>query len=216
MTHLRAYIPAAQSWGWSGGPEFKTNIVAKLNREERRNADWSNPRHRFSLGLQHLPKARYRVLKQHQMVCQGSLRAFLFQDGLDDVADDDLFAIAEAGQQEFQLGCISEIDGISYQRKVFALYRPDPANPGEALEVTPAITVDGVASPGWSVDHDRGKVTAPAPMTGGELLRWSGQFSVWVRYESDWLPMSYDQPEGIYGSLDLIEVSPPIVIGSPD
>jgi len=216
MTFLRAYIPAAHSWGWSGGAEFNTRIVERQNGRENRNADWSNPRHRFSLGFKHLGKDRYRQLKQHQIVCQGRLRQFLFHDGLDDVATDDLFAVAEVGQQTFQLGCISTIDGVSYPRNVFALYRPNPASPGAAVQVTPEIKVNGTSDSGWAVDHDRGLVTAPAPLTGGEVLTWSGLFSVWVRFESDWLPMSFDEPDGIYGDIGLIEVPPPILIGSPD
>lgn len=213
--YLRAYLKATQSWGWAGGGEFKTRIVERLNGRENRNADWSNQRHKFSLEFQHLSKQVYRSIKQHHMVCQGALRPFLFQDGLDDVAEDDMFAVAAPGQQEFQLGCISEIDGIAYQRNVFALYEPDPDNLGAALQVTPAIKVNGVPAMGWTFDRDRGKAYAPAPMSGGEVLTWSGPFSVWVRFEQDWLPFSYDQPNGIYGSISLIEVPPPIVIGSP-
>lgn len=214
--YMRAYLKATQSWGWSGGGEFKTRIVERLNGRENRNADWHNPRHKYALSFQHLSKPVYRTLKQHHMVAQGALRPFLFSDGLDDVAEDDVFAIAEPGQQSFQLGCISEIDGIAYQRKVFALYREDPDNLGAALPVTPTIKVGGTPASSWTFDHDRGIAVAPAPMSGGEVLTWSGPFSVWVRFEEDWLPFSYDEPNGIYGQVNLIEVSPPIVIGSPD
>lgn len=214
--YLRAYIKATQSWGWAGGGEFNTRIVTRISGRENRNGEWENARHKYSLAFQHLSKDVYRTLKQHHLVTQGALRPFLFRDGLDDVAQDDLFAVATAGQQSFQLGCISTIDGISYQRKVYALYQEDPNTPGAALQVTPSIKVDGTPDTGWSFDHDRGIAVAPAPLSGGEVLTWSGPFSVWVRFVQDWLPFSFDEPNGIYGTADLIEVQPPIVIGSPD
>ena len=214
--YLRAYIKATQSWGWSGGAEFSTRIVERINGRENRNADWSNARHKYSLSFQHLPKEVYRNVKRHHLVTQGALRPFLFRDGLDDIASDDLFAVATAGQQEFQLLCASTIDGITYERKVFALYAESPSSPGVAVAATPVVKVDDIEASGWVFDYDRGLATAPAPMAGGEVLTWSGAFSVWVRFEQDWLPFSYDEPNGIYGSIDLLEVPPPVVIGSPE
>ena len=50
-------------------------------------------------------------------------------------------------------------------------------------------------------------------MVGGEILRWSGSFSVWVRFDNDRLPFSIDSRSGgdfvVNGSVDLLEMPPP-------
>lgn len=207
MSHLKGYIPAKHSYGWSGGPEFKTRIVTLKNGRERRNGDWFQPRHRYMLEFQQLSKSAYAAVKSQHLVCQGMLRAFLFFDGLDNEADDELFAVAAAGQTEFQLSKLSVLDGVEYRREVYALYRPDANDPGTAVDSSITVTADG--SPiSVTLDRDRGIVTT-APMAGGESMRWTGPFSVWTRFNRDWMPFSFDQPDGIYGSIDLIEVAPP-------
>lgn len=209
---MRSYIPACVAFGWSGGPGYSTRIVTMSNGRERRNAGQSQPRHRFVLPFQNIDPDKYYGIKQMHMVALGMLRPFLYQDPLDYQAVNEVFAVAEAGQDEFQLAKFSTIDGVTYQRQVYALYSPDPSESGEAIQATPTVTVNGSPSLGWTFDYDRGKAFPPSPMAGGEVLRWSGQFSIWVRFNQDDLPFSIDNrtAEGfaINGQVELIEVPP--------
>jgi len=216
-SYLRRYIPACETYGWNGGPGFSTRIVMKQNGRERRNADWSQPQFGFSLPFQNLRhQSEYAPILQLFLNRRGAWGCFLYSNPLSDTAEDELFAVAAAGQTEFQLRMDATLDGVVFQRDVHALYEPDPDEPGAALESDIEITADGVASPGWAIDYDRGKVLAPAPMTGGEELRWSGRFSHWVRFVSDRMPMSINNrsAEGfrVDGSIDLLEMPPPIEI----
>lgn len=213
MDYLRAYIPACEAFGWSGGNGFKTAIVQMANGRERRNAEWSQPQHRFTLPFQNISQSQYIGIKQMHLTALGMLLPFLYLDQSDHTADSELVAVATPGQTEFQLTKTSVISGVSFQRKVFALYVPDGDDPGEAVEADPVISVNGVIASGWAFDHDRGVAFPPAPMTGGEVVRWSGQFSIWVRFNQDDLPFSIDNRSGgefvMNGQVELLEMPPP-------
>lgn len=209
--YLRAYIPACEGYGWEGGPEHRTTIVQLRSGRERRNAMWTQPQHFYSLPFTNIRQSEYAPIKQMHMNRRGRWGVFLYRDRLDDSADDELFAVAEAGQTEFQLGKWSIIDGVTYYRHVTALYME--GDDGEALEAAPTVTVDGSTAAGMTVDYDRGVLTFDTPMAGGEILRWTGVFSIWVRFDNDRLPFSIDNRSGqgfvVNGQVDLLEMPPP-------
>lgn len=208
MQYIRSYIEACEGFGWSGGPEFNTRIVTLANGRERRNADWPQHRHRYTLPFNNIDMDAYRSIRQMFEVVRGQAGVFLYKDPLSNYADNQLFGFGDGSTTEFQLTTLSSLDGVIYQRQVNAL--PD----GETL----LVTVDGVSEPDFTVDRDRGKVifdTAPAVATE---LRWSGNFVVWVRFNNDWLPMSIDSRRAggvaINGTIDLIEVPSPEEVSS--
>lgn len=209
--YIRAFIATCEAFGWEGGPSFNTRIVTKANGRERRNADWDQPQHAFTAPFMNILQEQYAPIKEMHLNRRGAWGCFLYRNRLDDTATNELFAVAEPGQTEFQLSKWSVLDGVAYQRKVFALYTPDPDSPGVALESPISITADGTPIAA-TVDPDRGLVVT-APMSGGEIMRWTGQFSLWVRFRSDSLPFSIDNKSGgqfvVNGSVDLLEMPPP-------
>ncbi len=219
-SYIRRFIPTCETYGWTGGPSFNTRIVRKLNRRERRNADWDQPEHFFTLPFQGLTQAKYAPIKRMHLNRRGAWGVFLYCDRLDDTATNELFAVAEAGQDTFQLAKQSELDGVPYQRFVFALYLPDPNDPGAAMDAPVAISVDGVPTTAYTLDRDTGKVVFDSPLAGRELLTWSGRFSLWVRFESDKLPFTIvNRGAGgffIEGSINLLEEPPPLPGVCPD
>ena len=214
--YVRAFIRACEGYGWQGGPRFSTRIVTKANGRERRNADWDQPQHQFGFPLNNIGQTQYVPVKEMHLNRRGAWGCFLFRDRLDYIADDEILATAEAGQTEFQLGKWSVIDGVAYFRKVFALFAPNAD--GTAQEADPEVTVNGSPAGAHTVDHDRGAIIFDTPMTGGEVLRWSGVFAVWVRFQSDDLPFSIDNLSGgeyiVNGMVNLVEMPPPPLLDS--
>jgi uncharacterized protein (TIGR02217 family) len=104
----------------------------------------------------------------------------------------------------------SQIDGVIYQRLIFALYTPGPG--GDALTSTVTVTVNGTPT-AVTIDYDRGLVVFAVAPANGAILRWSGRFALWVRFNQDWLPMSIDNKgNGDFyrnGSVELIELAEP-------
>lgn len=205
--YLKAYLRPCPGYGWTGGGEFQTRIVEMSNGRERRNANWSQPRHRYNTPFNNISKVAYREIKSMHMVARGQLHAFLFRDELDYEADDELFGVGDGVTTEYPLSKLSVQDGVPYQRLVHALYAPE--DDGSAQQVTPVITANGVPTVAFAVDYERGVVVfTPAP-GNGVVLRWSGVFSMWVRFAQDYLPFSLDNPNATNGSVDLLEVPEP-------
>lgn len=212
--YVRAYIPACESYDWTGGPGFNTRIVVKQNGRERRNADWSQPQHSYSLPFQGLTQADYVPIKAMHLNRRGAWGVFLYRDPLDSVASQEVFAIAEAGQTTFQLAKQSAIDGVPYERMVRALYLPDPQNPGGVVPAPVSVRVNGAATTSYTLDPDTGVIVFASPMAGGEVLDWSGSFSLWVRFVSDRLPFTIvNRGQAGYfveGAIDLLEMPAPV------
>jgi uncharacterized protein (TIGR02217 family) len=206
--HLRRYLPAEFAWGWSGGPRFNTDIVPMANGAEKRNAVWSQGRHQYKCAFKHLSTQVFGKLKAHHGVVRGMLHAFLFNDGMDPEAIDEPFGIGDGVEKVFQLNKLSEADGQQYRRIVYALYRPGAD--GAAIASTPDITINGVPTNEFTVDHDRGTVTFTTAPANDAVLRWSGRFAVWVRLDRDELDFAMEYEQGIYGTLGAIEVKPPL------
>ncbi|UYB51145.1 DUF2460 domain-containing protein [Xanthomonas sp. AM6] len=195
MAYLDAYLPPCPGYGFEGGPNFSTRIVEMANGRERRNADWSIARHSYTAPFLNISKEAYRELKRMHMVCRGKLHCFRFKDYLDFQAANEIFAIGDGVQTKFQLAKFSTIDGISYERPVYAI-------------VAATITDNGApVSP--VVDMERGTVTFAAPPADGHVLRWTGEFDVWVRFDQDNLPFTLDNVNATNGQVELLEVPPP-------
>lgn len=200
MSYLRAYIVKCPGFGWQGGPSFKTRIVSMANGRERRNAEQAYARHAYSAPFRNIRPADYANIKQMHLVCRGMLHAFKFKDLLDYQAAGEVFGAGTGAQTVFQLRKISTIDGVSYTRNVYAIR-------------SAAVTVNGVAA-APTIDMDRGTVTFAAAPAAAAVLRWTGEFDIWVRFNQDDLPFSIDNksPKNgllVNGSVDLIEVPPP-------
>lgn len=212
--YIRNYISTCEAFGWEGGPAASTRITMLRNKAERRNAQWDQSQHSFTVPFQNLLQPEYIPIKQMHLNRRGAWGCFLYRDRLDSAADNDVFAVAEAGQDTFQLAKVSELSGVQYFRYVDALYTPDPSDLAEAVESVITVTVDDTPTSAYTVDPDTGVIVFDSPMTGGEVLKWSGGFSVWVRFQNDYLPFSIDNRSGddfvVNGSISLLQMPPPL------
>lgn len=211
--YIREYIRACEAYGWEGGPEFNTLITPMANKREKRNAQWSQSRFFASLPFRNINPERYGNILDMFEDRMGRWGAFLYRDRLKDQANDEEFAVAQAGEVLFQLGIMAGQPGRERRRDVYALYVPELDSNGEATESEIVIRVDGVPTSAVLIDHDRGTVEFDAPPGAGAVLTWSGRFSHWVRFDQDRLPFSIDNNSGdgyrLNGSVDLIGVPPP-------
>ena len=200
--HLSSYLEQCAAFGWSGGPVFNTRIAALKSGAESRNADWIDVRHKFTAPYTSRGKDVYLALKRQFLVCRGMLGAFRFRDELDYQATDEIFGAGDGVEDTFQLKKISEADGVQYERLIHAL--------AVAPTVPFTVTVDGVATTAFSVNIRTGQLRFDSPPADGAVLRWSGEFDIWVRFASDDLDFSLDNPNSTNGRVSLIEVAAPV------
>lgn len=197
MSYLDAYLQPCPGYGWEGGPTFKTQIVELKSGRERRNAEWARVRHKFTAPFNNISKAAYQNIKQMHLVCRGMLHAFRFRDELDFQATNEQFGTGNGTRRDFQLSKITTLDGVSYTREVFA------------LAAVPVITVNGTPTTAFAVNTRTGKVTFDTAPANNAVLRWTGEFDIWVRFSTDDLPFSIDNVDAVNGSVSLLEVAPP-------
>jgi uncharacterized protein (TIGR02217 family) len=195
--HLDAYLAPCPGYGWDITPVFKTNITDLQNGDEYRNAGWIEVRHRATAPFENINKDAYREIKRMFLVCRGMLYAFRFRDELDYEANADIFGIGDGVKTEFQLLKISVVDGVEYPRKVYALV------------ATPTITVDATPTAAFTVNLRTGRIRFDAAPAAAAVLRWSGEFDLWVRFANDEMPFSLDDPDATNGAVTLWEVPPP-------
>lgn len=196
--YLDAYLDPCAAYGWEGGPQFRTNIVELQSGAEHRNAEWAEARHVYSAPFQNIDIASFRALKRMFFACRGMLGAFRFRDELDHSAVDEVFGVGDGVTTRFQLRKISEVDGASYARNVYA------------LASAPTITVSAAPTSAFGVDLRTGEIEFDAPPALGAVLRWSGTFDVWVRFATDTLRFSLDNIDATNGTIEVIEVFPPV------
>lgn len=212
MAYLKTYIPACEGYGWTGAPKFQTRIEVLMNGRERRNGDWAQEKNQYTIPFLNLTDEDYASVRQVFQVCRGMLHAFLYYDPRDNLAVNEVFAIAD-GSVDYPLSKASTLDGVTYQRQINALYTPNAD--GTASQATPVITANG-APIAVTVDYERARITPTSPPTPGAVLRWSGSFSVWVRFNADWLPFSIDsrnqRTAAHNGSVELIELPGPVEV----
>lgn len=204
MTHIRAYIAPCAAYGWQGGPEFRTRIREMPNGRERRNGDWAQCRHIYTLPFMNISREAYAAIKQMHLVCRGRLHTFLYRDVLDYHAYDEVFDTGDGSQESFQLSKTSTVDGVSYTRNVYAI--PD--------DETLIITIDDTPTTAFTLDRDRGIVTFDSPPSLNAVLRWSGNFDVWVRFDQDRMEFSLDNLNAHNGVVSLIEDAAPLEVAS--
>lgn len=213
-THIREYIRACEAYGWEGGPEFNTNITPMFNKAEKRNADWSQSRFFASLPFQNIGPDRYGNILDMFEDRMGRWGAFLYRNPATHNAVDAVFGYGDGTTTLFQLGIMVGRPGRERFRSVHALYVPVIGSDGEATESDITVYVDGTPT-AVTIDYDRGTAEfAVAPADQSELS-WTGPYSHWVRFDNDRLPFSIDNrmEEGyaFNGSVDLIQVNPPIL-----
>jgi uncharacterized protein (TIGR02217 family) len=197
--HLDAYLAPCPGYGWDITPVFKTLISELQNGDEYRNAEWIECRHRATAPFLNITKDAYREIKRMFLVCRGMAYVFRFVDELDNEATNEIFAVGDSATDEFQLCKISIADGVEYQRNVYAI----------RIGSVPTVTVDGTPTTAFTINYRTGKVLFDSPPALNAVLRWSGEFDLWVRFATDEIPFSLDNPDATNGSVILWEVPPP-------
>jgi uncharacterized protein (TIGR02217 family) len=176
-------FPLALSFGSSGGPERRTEIVALRNGHEERNALWAHARRRWDagLGLRSLDDV-HQVLAFFEARL-GRLHAFRWRDPLDWKS---CAPSAEPGPTDCEIGVG---DGAT---RDFALAKVYASGPGRYVRPvrlpvpgTVRVAVEGVEIEGCAVDAATGRVTLPVAPGAGARVTAGFAFDTPARFDSD-------------------------------
>ncbi len=191
MAFIDQRLAACVAYGFSGGPEWQTQLVMLNNGREQRNADWLYPRHRYSAEFLNLSKEGRDAILAAFHACRGRLHVFRFKDWNDFTATDEPLAptIGTSAPvqllKQYSLGIETATRLI--QAPVSAIIRRNGESFAGTLDLATALFTPGTA---WTA----------------ATYTWSGEFDVWVRFDSDFNVFTIGAPNAHTSQIDLVEV----------
>lgn len=207
MAFHEVRFPAALSFGSSGGPERKTEIVTLASGHEQRSTPWAHARRRYDAGVGLRSLDDIHAVIAFFEARRGRLHGFRWRDWADcrsgrpsaePAADDCALGAGDGARTAFQLVKAYASGGETYLRPIA---KPVPE--------TVQLAVGGVTlGPGaFTVDGTTGLVTlatAPAP---GVMVTAGFLFDVPVRFDTDRIEVNLAAFEaGAIPSIPVVEI----------
>ncbi|CUJ93960.1 hypothetical protein PH7735_01689 [Shimia thalassica] len=184
-------FPANLSFGSIGGPERRTDVVTLANGFEERNTPWAHSRRRYDAGIGVRSLDDIETLIAFFEARRGQLFAFRWKDWSDFKSSkasgdvdyrDQVIAVADGVQTEFQLLKTYKSGAQTYQRPVF-----------KPVEGTVRVGVAGDVlqeAEHFVVDTSTGLLTFEEPPTRDLEITAGFEFDVPVRFDTDMIQTS--------------------------
>ena len=197
-------FPTSISYGSSGGPGYNTDVIEIKSGYEKRNINWTYPRHGYdaSFGIRTMADLEELIAFFH--VARGRGYGFRYKDFLDykscciasDISNlDQVIALATATQVDFQLIKTYTKGAIDRERLI---NKP-------VLSTTIAAQAGNAASIA-TVNITTGVMTLATAHGAGVTITAGYEFDVPVRFDSDKLSVILSMYEGGGTSVPLIEI----------
>jgi len=198
-------FPLSISFGATGGPEFRNEIVQMTSGFEQRNARFSKSLHSYDAGTGVRSKRDlYQILAFFE-ARHGSLIGFRFRDPFDSrssqqsqatTPSDQILGIGNGEQTSFEL-----IKTYSSAQQM------PPRRIMLPVVDTVEIALNGVPTDDWSLDEMMGTIVFPEPIESGVIVSTGFEFDVPVRFDTEQLVLSVATFEaGSIPSIPLKEV----------
>lgn len=179
--------------GFVGGPQWRTNVVPMQSGREARDKKWQYPLQKYTANIGAFSSADLSELLGLFYACAGQWGAFRFSDRVDYTASGESFPTASGTKTPAQLVKNYTFGITTFQRPIYA-------------PVDGTVTVKNGGSPiTGTYDAGTGLFT-PTANWPATTAQWSGQFDVWVRFASDYVPFTAVRNDLLTADLDLIEV----------
>lgn len=189
MSFHEVRFPASVSFGSSGGPERRTEIVTLGSGREERNSPWAHGRRRYDAGLGLTSLDELHGVIAFFEARRGRLHGFRWRDALDAQSCAPLGTVG-AGDQVLGVG-----DGVRTAFQLVKIYGDGAGSYARVIAKPVAgsvrVAVDSVeGASGWSVDVATGIVTFEVAPPAGASVTAGFQFDVPVRFDTDRLSIS--------------------------
>lgn len=200
-------LPEKWSKGSAGGPQWMTDVVPLASGDEYREARWIDALWKYEIAHNVKTPEAIAELRAFQLARRGQRDGFLLKDWLDYTSKPGGDGLRAATDQPLGTG-----DGATTAFQLVKRYADaiDPYDRPIAWPVagTVLVAVDGAPlGTGWSVNRGTGVVTFAAAPADGAALTAGFEFDVPVRFEDDWLSITWDTINSrSAGSVPLIEV----------
>lgn len=179
--------------GFVCGPGFNTRVNTLANGNEFRNKAQKYPKLRATADIGAFNEKDREELRNILYVTAGQWGAFRFLDPTDNVVSDELLITPIGTRTPVQLTKTYVFGPNEMVRKIQG-----------AVSATVTM-LNGVTPIPGIIDETKGLFTPNAnwPATSAS---WSGQFDVWMRFTSDYTPITAVRLDLLTSSIELIEV----------
>ncbi|MBC2835846.1 DUF2460 domain-containing protein [Paragemmobacter straminiformis] len=191
MAFHEVRFPANLSFGSTGGPERRTQVVTLANGYEERNTPWAHSRRRYDAGLGLRSLDDVEALIAFFEARRGRLYGFRWKDWADyrscppskSVGPlDQVIGTGDGVTTVFQLAKTYDPTGVPYRRPV--------AKPVSGSVVVALAGDDKVESVEFTVDYLTGAVTFAIPPDLGVAVTAGFEFDVPARFDTDAIQVS--------------------------
>lgn len=208
MSFHEVLFPAAMSFGASGGPERRTEIVTLASGFEERNATWSHSRRRYDAGLGVRAMDDVHEVLAFFEARLGMLYGFRWKDWADckssapseDITPfDQALGVGDGARTDFALSKTYLSGPASYSRPISkpVASSVQVARDGEVLSI----------GSDYSVSSETGLITFFEAPSNGAALTAGFEFHVPVRFDTDLIEVNLAAFEaGAIPSIPIIEV----------
>lgn len=201
-------FPTSISFGASGGPERKTDIVTLNNGFEERNAVWAHSRRRYEAGYGVASLDDLSTVTAFFEARMGRLFGFRWKDWAD-FKSCDPSASVQATDQEIGTG-----DGIATDFQLRKAYQSGAETYWRPIKkIVPNrlfVSLDGqlqFEGSDYTADYDTGELIFSAAPASGQILRAGFEFDVPVRFVNDSIETSVSSfSSGQIPDIPVIEV----------
>lgn len=216
------------SYGFTGGPRFRTAVSIDFAGNEQRNQEWEQARHVYSAEEGIKSQTEFEALKDFFMSRRGRAFGFRFLDHLDFQASVQPVVLLDGNGLPVEDGNGDYVSTGNGSATVFQLYKEydsggaglkhfrEITRPRETARVssdfpgtTWQVRVDGaVQTEGvdYTVDYSTGRVTFTSPPGNGLAVDWSGNFDVPVRFSEDSIETNFEDFGTRSTAFELIEI----------
>jgi uncharacterized protein (TIGR02217 family) len=201
-------FPEKISYGSTGGPMRRVDVVTLANGFEERNSPWAHARHKYNVGygIRNLSQA-YEVVEFFQ-AREGKLYGFRYKDWADykscpvhqvPTKDDQVLGTGNGTTTQFQLRKAYTDTGNTYYRII-----TKPVAGTVLVSLNGTLQTQGTH---YTINNNTGVITFMTAPGNGVIVRAGFEFDVPVRFDTDWLPINLANYEaGEFSDIPLIEV----------
>jgi len=181
--------------GTTFGPSTATDVTPSASGYEGRQVVWPAHPYRGELHYETRHRADLQQLDAFFRCRRGKAQGFRVKDHKDYTATMEGLAVGDGVQTVVQLAK-TYAAGSSSDNFIRAITKPVGIDYplGNAYDSV-QLYQDGVLmESGYGMDYTTGVVTLALPLASGVVLRWSGEFDVGMRFDTDYLSLSLQLP----------------------
>ncbi len=208
MSFHEVLFPAALSFGSSGGPERRTEVITLSSGFEERNTTWAHSRRSYDAGIGLRGADDIHDVISFYEARLGKLYGFRWKDWADCKSGEPSAPVTSIDQP------LGVGDGVESEFALSKTYTSGPASYtrpiSKPVEVSVIVAADGVelsAGVDFTADGATGAVSFTAPPNAGAVLTAGFEFHVPVRFDTDRIEVNLAAFEaGEIPSIPIIEV----------